>query len=561
MTHRTRLRSLALALAVVALAVVTRDGAARDGATPAAVAAQAAPGEGKRAAGYWLVARDGGIFAFGDARFHGSTGAIRLAQPIVAMAPTPSGNGYWLVASDGGIFAFGDAAFFGSTGDIALKAPIVGMGALARPAAGEGEGETSDEPPPPAPPSAPTPAPAPPAPAPAPAPALPPAPTGALAQVAAAAETDPVPHSGDAADDPAIWVHPDDPARSAIVGTDKLGGLAVYDLAGRQLHYYAAGRPNNVDLRYGFPLRNQRVDLVVATDRTDDTLAFYRVDPASRGLVPVGRAPLGFGGAGLCLYHNRTAAAYYAFVQDSSGNLQQWRLAGTSDGTVTATRVRTVKLASVAEGCVADDETGALYVAEEDVAIWRYGAEPGAGTGRAQVDAVGAGRLTADVEGLTLVYGAAGTGYLLASSQGDSTYAVYRRDTNAPVARFRVVDGAVDGTSYTDGIDALAYPLGPGYPAGAFVAQDDTNPGGTQNFKIVPWERVVTAAGLVSGGGVDPRTLVPLGRAYYVDSAAGSDQADGSSPATAWRSMAKASAAPLAPGDRLLLRRDRKSVV
>ena len=77
--------------------------------------------------GYWFVAKDGGVFTFGDAAFFGSTGAIRLNQPIVGMASTPTGNGYWLVASDGGIFTFGDAAFHGSTGAIRLNQPIVGM--------------------------------------------------------------------------------------------------------------------------------------------------------------------------------------------------------------------------------------------------------------------------------------------------------------------------------------------------------------------------------------------------------------------------------------------------
>jgi hypothetical protein len=73
------------------------------------------------------VASDGGVFTFGDARFYGSTGDVRLNKPIVGMASTPSGNGYWLVASDGGIFTFGNAAFHGSTGNVNLVAPIVGM--------------------------------------------------------------------------------------------------------------------------------------------------------------------------------------------------------------------------------------------------------------------------------------------------------------------------------------------------------------------------------------------------------------------------------------------------
>jgi hypothetical protein len=83
--------------------------------------------------GYWLVASDGGIFPFGDAVQHsyGSTGNIRLNQPIVGMARTGSGNGYWLVASDGGIFPFGDAVqhSYGSTGGMRLNKPIVEMAA------------------------------------------------------------------------------------------------------------------------------------------------------------------------------------------------------------------------------------------------------------------------------------------------------------------------------------------------------------------------------------------------------------------------------------------------
>ena len=79
------------------------------------------------AGGYWEVATDGGVFSFGDAQFHGSTGSIRLNKPMVGMAVTPDGGGYWLVASDGGIFAYGDAGFDGSTGSLVLNKPVIGM--------------------------------------------------------------------------------------------------------------------------------------------------------------------------------------------------------------------------------------------------------------------------------------------------------------------------------------------------------------------------------------------------------------------------------------------------
>jgi hypothetical protein len=97
--------------------------------TPFAVSAAVGPPPPSKVNGYWLVAADGGIFAFGGAVFHGSTGNIHLNRPVVGIAATPSGRGYWLVASDGGIFTFGDAAFYGSKGNQHLNAPIVAMAA------------------------------------------------------------------------------------------------------------------------------------------------------------------------------------------------------------------------------------------------------------------------------------------------------------------------------------------------------------------------------------------------------------------------------------------------
>ncbi len=80
-------------------------------------------------AGYWTDATDGGVFAFGRARFHGSGGGGPLNQEVVGMAATPGGGGYWEVAKDGGVFAFGDARFHGSASGLFLGAPVVGMAA------------------------------------------------------------------------------------------------------------------------------------------------------------------------------------------------------------------------------------------------------------------------------------------------------------------------------------------------------------------------------------------------------------------------------------------------
>ena len=93
--------------------------------------------------GYWLVAADGGVFSFGDARFFGSQGGSHLNQPVVGMAATPDGGGYWLVAADGGVFSFGDAPFFGSEGGVHLNQPVVGMAATPD-RVGEGAGPGED---------------------------------------------------------------------------------------------------------------------------------------------------------------------------------------------------------------------------------------------------------------------------------------------------------------------------------------------------------------------------------------------------------------------------------
>jgi 3-phytase len=321
--------------------------------------------------------------------------------------------------------------------------------------------------------------------------------TGAeVTRVPAFRETRQVPNHGDAADDPAIWIDPDDPRRSIIIGTDKRGGLGVYDLQGTEIQYLAGGRPNNVDLRRGFRLAGRRVTIVAAEERDRDQILLFRLDPRTRRLRPVaaGRIPAGMEVYGSCMYRSPVSGRFYVFVSSKSGRIRQFRLlrVGTR---VRAQHVRTFDVGDQTEACVADDRTGDLYVSEENRGIWRYRAEPGAGGGRTLVDAAGGdGHLTPDVEGLTLA-----DGYLIASNQGRNSYTVYRRGpVDRYVTTFRIVAGHVDGVHNTDGIDATSLPLGRDFPTGVLVAQDGDNRGGNQNFKLVRWDlaAIVRAAGV-----------------------------------------------------------------
>lgn len=321
-------------------------------------------------------------------------------------------------------------------------------------------------------------------------------------------ETALVASAGDAADDPAIWVHPQDPLQSLVIGTDKQWGLNVYDLDGRLLQALPDGRMNNVDLRDGFIVNGRRMALVAASNRTDRTIALYLLNPGTRRLTRAGD-PVATGFVepyGLCMYASR-AGDHFVFVNESgTGQFRQWRIRA-DGGVVSARRVRAFRVGSQAEGCVADDESGALYVAEEDVALWRYGADPGAGNARRAIDRVGgASGLTADLEGVAVWQGKDGHGYIVQSNQGANRYAVYHRDdVNAYIGSFELVDrpeAGIDGVSETDGLAVTSHPLGAQFPGGLLVVQDGRNlpAGQNQNFKYVSWRDVARALGLPDEG-------------------------------------------------------------
>lgn len=315
--------------------------------------------------------------------------------------------------------------------------------------------------------------------------------------VTPAGQTDPIPSRGDAADDPAIFVNPADPARSLILGTDKKSGLAVYDLSGKQLQFLRVGRVNNVDLRVGVRLGDRSLHLAAASDRDDRSIRFFEINQDSlevREITP----PLKVGVAepyGLCLWRRPADGAVFAFVNDKDGRLEQWKLSVGSAG-IAGELVRSMKFDSQVEGMVADDEMGVLFVSEETAAVWRVPADPTSTETKTRIATSGdggrAGQFVPDAEGLTIYTGRDGSGYLILSSQGDSTFRVFeRRSPHRYLGSFTIAGtGAIDEVSETDGLDVTAASLGALYPMGLLVVQDGKTPGALQNFKLVPWEAV-----------------------------------------------------------------------
>ncbi|WP_030044896.1 phytase [Streptomyces resistomycificus] len=341
------------------------------------------------------------------------------------------------------------------------------------------------------------------------------------------------------ADDPAIWRDPADPARSLVVATAKEGGLRVYDLDARQVQSLPAPRPpaegaapgrfNNVDLALGDPAAApvfSADEAEIDDQRTAYGLATWKDRSSGRTYALVSR-------------RERTTVALLELLPAANGTVGYRKVRTLDlpasfrlpDGTAWSPCLEPGELPQV-EGMVVDPATGTLYAGQEDVGIWRLRADL---TGRpALVDRVreygvpgtydeateecvpgadpgyGGRRLSADVEGLTLLQERDGDGHLIASGQGDDTFALYDRELsegNEYEGGFRIgaATDSLDGVEECDGAAVLNAPLGDRYPRGLLVVQDgretpavEDGEGGTRTatgFKFVDLGAVLDATG------------------------------------------------------------------
>jgi len=310
--------------------------------------------------------------------------------------------------------------------------------------------------------------------------------------VTARVETPPVGTAReDAADDPAIWRNPTNPAASLVVGTDKKGGLYVYDLKGAQKSFLPAPGMNNVDL---VEIEHGRV-LVIASDRADLVTAHLflaLLDPATGTLSPTGRIVVGPGeGYGICIAKPAGKDEIVVFSAPKNGIIYRTTLTGTAKGRdFAATTTTLATVATQPEGCIADPRTATLYIGEEDAGIWAIDMNSGA---KKLVAAIDNKMLVADVEGLAIAPEGSDGGYLVASSQGDNAYAVFRLPGVTPVGRFRIAKGQFGSVEETDGIELDNRDFGPDFPMGIFMAQDGVNAPQAQNFKFVRWDEILAA--------------------------------------------------------------------
>ena len=310
----------------------------------------------------------------------------------------------------------------------------------------------------------------------------------------------------DAADDPAIWAYTTpvmvngQASPGFVAGTDKKAGLYIYGFDGQVLQFLPEGLLNNVDTIGGLSIDGRAQVVLGASDRTPGRtgISLYAFDPAGTGVNAV--RPWGYIPTdvvepyGFCFA--RRGSEVHAILVGHEGELRQYVLTADAAGRPAAREVRRAAIGSIAEGCAADEATDSLYITEENVGLWRYDLDPASGDRRTLVQPIAPDRLVADAEGLTVLADGAAR-YLIASSQGDSTFPVWRVDGAAPVwvGRFKVGEGAVDGVTGTDGLAALGGTVGP-FPEGVIVVQDDVNDIGTQNFKYIDWRDVKAALGL-----------------------------------------------------------------
>ena len=304
-------------------------------------------------------------------------------------------------------------------------------------------------------------------------------------KIKADGETEPVRSSGDAADDVAIWVNPNNHDQTIVIGTDKKWGLITYNLKGEILSEVQEGRINNVDVLPLIKTENKTsFPIICSSNRSDNSVIFHRLYPTGR-LQSIDKFKF-FPNLkevyGICFYEDNDRI--FLFVSDKKGTIEQWDM-GSKNFFTKAKLIRTIKVRSTVEGMVGDPFYKKLYFAEEKKGLWQINVYPDKDLDKKLILKTDKKILKADWEGLALWEKQNGYGFILISIQGSNKFCFVSRKTKQIVKTFEIKSTPqIDGVEDTDGL-ALKVFKSDLFPEGILVVQDGKNGVENQNFKYI----------------------------------------------------------------------------
>ncbi|MEO1652665.1 MAG: phytase [Bacteroidota bacterium] len=301
-------------------------------------------------------------------------------------------------------------------------------------------------------------------------------------------------------DDPAIWVNPEDPSQSLILGTDKdeEGALYVFDLDGKiipEKTIQGLKRPNNVDLEYGLDLGGKKVDIAVVTERLTHNIRIFSVpdmqaiDGGGIGVFE-GETEADYRDLmGIALYKNPEDEKIYAIVGRKNGPkegyLWQYLLEDDGNEQVKATLVRKFGAFSgkqEIEAIAVDDELGYVYYSDETVGIRKYYADPEKGND--ELALFGQYGFAEDHEGISIYTLGGGKGYILVSDQQADCFRVFPREgTEENTHEHPLLKVIPVSTSESDGSEVSPVAFNKHFAKGLFVAMSDD-----KTFQFYRWE-------------------------------------------------------------------------
>ena len=326
-------------------------------------------------------------------------------------------------------------------------------------------------------------------------------------------------------DDPAIWINPDDPSESLILGTDKGGAVVVFDLDGKIVTdktVTGLQRMNNIDVEYGFSLGDETIDIAVATERPAHALRVFRLPemtPIDDGGIPVFDGEEGDRSLpmGIALYKRPSDDAIFAIVSRKAGPsgtyLWQYRLDDGGMGNVVGTKVREFGAFSDAtsmdegvaelgeiEAIAIDDPLGYVYYSDELAGIRKYHADPDAPDAEVELALFGTDGFADQREGISIYQIDDGTGYILVSDQQGNTFRIFTREGSPGDPHdHRFVKSVAVSTNESDGSEVTSTVLDPRFPSGLFVAMSDN-----RTFQYYSWDDIAGDDLVKAPNGVPP---------------------------------------------------------